>query len=82
MQRNRPASFPGPLDSGDGSSSGRGILRAPRQTSVADDEEISMDGCTFRHLQQDITTFKTLLFKLKRSIQEVHTVQEIMNNEP
>ena len=49
------------------------MLRAPRQQSIADDEQIMMDGNTLRHLMQDITLIKTNLFKLKRSIQEVGT---------
>ena len=47
-------------------------LKPPRQPSVIEDEEqISVDGYTYRHMQQDMTMFKTMLLKLKRVIQEV-----------
>ena len=49
----------------------RGTIRVPKQPSIADDEEIRLDGNTFRHIMQDITMFKTLLYKLKGAMQSV-----------
>jgi len=73
----RPASFPGPLGSGGEDLAAVNIvprpftLKPPRQPSLIEDEDqIALDGYTYRHMQQDITTFKTMLLKLKRVIQE------------
>ncbi len=48
-------------------------MKPPRQSSsVADeDDTVCLDGFTYRHMLQDITSFKTMLLKLKRTIQEV-----------
>ena len=100
----RPASFPGPmgplklgesLDSATGSTAlsnqRRSMLKPPRQPSlVSDDDVMAMDGTTYRHLMQDLTAFKTMLFKLKRVIQEVshkiiksrHTVNPLVYDHP
>ncbi|XP_033124554.1 uncharacterized protein LOC117122892 isoform X2 [Anneissia japonica] len=45
-------------------------LNLPSQLSFASDEEVTMDANTFRHLMQDMTNMKTMLFKLKRVIQD------------
>lgn len=72
----RPASFPGPRSdsqhAADASHGGSTILKPPRQGSVCadDDDMITIDGFTYRHLVQDVTNFKTMLLKLKRVIQE------------
>ena len=73
----RPASFPGPRSDGTATADvGHGvttILKPPRQGSVYadDDDMVTIDGFTYRHLVQDVTNFKTMLLKLKRVIQEV-----------
>ncbi len=54
-----------------------GLFKPPRQhsqpTVVTDEDLTTMEAGTYRHLMQDLTSFKTMLFKLKRVIQEVHT---------
>ena len=73
----RPASFPGPrsdsLPTTDASHGVSTVLKPPRQGSVyaGDDDLVTIDGFTYRHLVQDVTNFKTMLLKLKRVIQEV-----------
>ncbi|KAK2152813.1 hypothetical protein LSH36_317g03070 [Paralvinella palmiformis] len=77
----RPASFPGPRSDGTPTADvGHGvttILKPPRQGSVYadDDDMVTIDGFTYRHLVQDVTNFKTMLLKLKRVIQEVDEAQ-------
>ena len=46
-------------------------MRPLRQCSVGDDEQIVVSGFIYRQMLQDLTYFKTMLFKLKRLIQEV-----------
>lgn len=47
-------------------------MRPPRETpSFGDEEIVTMDGFTYRQLLQDIRTYKTMLLKLKRIIQQV-----------
>ena len=71
----RPASFHGTASSGDGDSSlpRPQTLHPPRQPSITDEdvEPVAIDGNTYRHMVQDLTTFKTNLLRLKRIIQEV-----------
>ncbi|XP_071952098.1 uncharacterized protein [Antedon mediterranea] len=45
-------------------------LNLTSQLSFTSDEEVTMDANTFRHLMQDMTNMKTMLFKLKRVIQD------------
>ncbi len=71
----RPASFHGTasLRDGDGSLPRPRTLRPPRQPSITDEdvEPVALDGSTYRHMVQDLTTCKTNLLRLKRLIQEV-----------
>ena len=71
----RPASFHGTVSIGEGDSSlpRPRTLRPPRQPSITDEdvEPVAIDGNAYRHMVQDLTTFKTNLLRLKRIIQEV-----------
>ncbi|XP_064638185.1 uncharacterized protein LOC135494249 isoform X2 [Lineus longissimus] len=43
----------------------------PRSVSSIDEEDyVQMDGYNYRHIMQDVTTFKTMLHKLKRQLQD------------
>lgn len=46
-------------------------LKPPRQSSLIDDDElVVMDGFVYRSMIQELTSTKTMLFKLKRMLQE------------
>lgn len=51
-------------------------LRPPKQMGVveADDGGARIDSTSYHHMCQDITSLKTMLFRLKRVLQEVGQV--------
>lgn len=52
------------------------VLRPPRQAQVIDLEDggVRMDRNSYHYMCQDITTLKTMLFKLKRILQTTDTI--------
>ncbi|ELU15316.1 hypothetical protein CAPTEDRAFT_221576 [Capitella teleta] len=70
----RPCSFPGPRQRARSDVADEPSplsMKPPRDTpSFGDEEIVTMDGFTYRQLLQDIRTYKTMLLKLKRIIQQ------------
>lgn len=51
-------------------------MKPPRQSSlIEDDELVVIDGFAYRSMLQELTSTKTMLFRLKRMLQEVAMIQ-------
>lgn len=51
-------------------------MKPPRQSSlIEDDELVVIDGFAYRNMLQELTSMKTMLFRLKRMLQEVGLIQ-------
>ena len=49
------------------------LLKPPQRLSDGSGGDVGLDGSSYRHIVQDVTSVKTMLLRLKRVLEEVST---------